>query len=313
MLAGMSEAVEDESLGEWPDLPYQAWRDTRDTLHMCTQVAGKVRLALTAREPQWANVPLYLTARGLTTSPIWGGRSAFEIDFDLIDHQVAVHTAAGASERIPLTPRPVAEFYGDLMARLRGLGIAIEISPVPSEVPDPIPFADDTVHSTYDAAWAHRFFRVLSRIDLVMKEHRAGFTGRTSPVHFFWGSFDLALTRFSGRPADPPPGSDVIMRYSADAEQVCVGFWPGDARLEQPAFFAYAYPGPAGIEHAPVRPEAAGWNAQLGEFVLPYEAVRRSADPRRALLDFFESTYEAGASRLGWDPALVAGGAATAP
>jgi hypothetical protein len=294
-------------MDEWPELPYGAWRDTRDTLHLYTQVAGKVRLALTAREPQWANVPLYVTARGLTTSPVPSPRGAFAIDFDLVDHGVVVATAEGGVERVPLTSRPVAEFHRDLLATLGRLGIDVAITPVPSEIPDPIPFAEDTVHRTYDPVWANRFFRVLSRVDLVMKEHHGRFTGRTSAVHFFWGSFDLAVTRFSGRPAEPPPSADVIMRYSADAEQVCAGFWPGGARMEEPAFFAYAYPKPEGVEAATVRPEAARWSADLGEFALPYEAVRTAADPRRALLDFLESTYAAGASRLGWDPGLVGG------
>jgi hypothetical protein len=292
-------------MDEWPELPYGAWRDTRDTLHLYTQVAGKVRLALTAREPQWANVALYVTARGLTTSPVPSNRGAFAIDFDLVDHGVVVATAEGRSERLALTSRPVAEFHRDLLGAIARLGIEVEITPVPSEIPNAIPFAEDGVHGTYDPEWANRFFRVLSRVDLVMKEHHGRFTGRTSPVHFFWGSFDLAVTRFSGRPAEPPPGADVIMRYSADAEQVCAGFWPGDARLEEPAFFGYAYPKPDGVEAAPVRPDAARWYPHLGEFAMPYEAVRTAADPRLAVLDFLESTYEAGASRLGWDPALV--------
>ena len=304
----MAEPAVRQPVESWPDLPYEAWRDTRDTLHMCLQVIGKVRLALTPQEPQWGNVPLYPTSRGLTTTPMWGGRAPFEIDVDLIDHQVVVTTADDDRERVPLTSRPVADFYHDLMDRLRGLGIGVEIWPVPVEVPNPIPFAEDRVHATYDPAWAYRFFRTLARIDLVMKEHRARFRGKTSPVQLFWGTFDLALTRFSGRPAEPPPGADVIMRRSADAEQLCTGFWPGDAGHPAPAFFAYAYPKPDGIENEPDLPEGSSWDADLGEFVLPYETVRASGDPRRSLLDFLDSTYRAGASRLNWDPALVSGG-----
>jgi hypothetical protein len=292
----------------WPELPYQAWRDTKDTLHMCLQVVGKVRLALTPREPQWANVPLYLTARGLTTTPMRGGSTIFEIAVDLHEHQVIVTTAKGDIERVALASRPVADFYQEFMGRLRKLGIEVEISTLPSEVPDPVPFPEDTAHSTYDPVWSHRFWSVLSEVDLVMKEHRARFRGKTSSVHFFWGTFDLANARFSGRPAKPPPGADLIMRVSADAEQICAGFWPGDDRLSEAAFFAYAYPKPVGIETESVLPNGAIWNTDLGEFTLSYETVRRSLDPRRALLDFLESTYKASATRQGWSPELVSSG-----
>ena len=289
----------------WPALPYEAWRDTKDTLHMCLQVVGKVRMVLTPRQPQWANVTLYLTARGLTTSPIWGGQTAFEIVVDFIDHVVMVTTARGEIERIPLVSRPVADFYREFMSRLSGLGIDIDISTIPSEVPDPIPFPEDTVHTTYDPIWANRFWSILSQVALVMEEHRARFWGKTSPVHFFWGTFDLANTRFSGRPADPPPDADIIERVSADAEQICGGFWPGDDRLPEPAFYAYTYPKPAGIEADVVRPPSAAWNTQIGEFILTYEAVRLAGDPRRAIMDFLESTYEVGATRQGWSRDLV--------
>jgi hypothetical protein len=272
---------------------------------MCLQVIGKVRLALSPREPQWSNVPLYLTARGLTTSPMWNGRTGLEIDVDFTDHQVEVATTHGRLERIPLTSRPVADFYQELMARLRDLDIQVHIWPTPVEVPDPIPFPQDRRHASYDPGWAHQFWLVLSRIDLVMKEYRARFRGRTSSVQLFWGSCDLANTRFSGRPAEPPPGADLVTRLSTDAEQLSAGFWPGDSRLSVPAFYAYAYPKPSGLEDESVRPAEASWNPELGEFVLPYEVVRRSGDPRRTLLEFLESTYQAGASRLDWDPALV--------
>src|SRR6202011_1985088 len=193
-------------LAEWPELPYEAWAPTMETLHMKRQVIGKIRLALTRREPQWANVPLYLTARGLTTSPMWSGRSAFAIDVDLIDHQVIVALSDGRTERVALRARPVADFYHELIDRLHALDISPGITPTPSEVANPIPFAEDTVHATYDAAWAHRFWRLLARIDLVLKEHRGRFRGRAAPVSFWWGTFDLAVARFSGRPVQPPAG-----------------------------------------------------------------------------------------------------------
>jgi hypothetical protein len=291
---------------EWPALPYAAWKDTKDTLHMCLQVVGKVRLALTPVEPQWGNVPLYLTARGLTTSPLPSRPGTFDIEVDLVDHQVAVRGSDGAVRVVPLAARPVAAFYRDLVTALDEVGAKVEISTVPSEVADPVPFPDDTVHAAYDPERANRFWRVLAQVDLVFKEHRARFLGRASPVHFFWGSFDLAITRYSGRPAEPPPGADRIMRLSANAEQVCAGFWPGNEQVPEPAFFAYAYPKPDGIERAPVGPAAAFWSDALGEFLLRYEDVRSAASPQATILEFLETTYEAAARLAGWDPGLVA-------
>ena len=292
-------------VAEWPELPYDAWAPTMDTLHMKLQIVGKVRLALTRREPQWANVPLYLTARGLTTSSIWSGRTGFTIDVDLIDHDVIMAVNDGRIERVALEARPVADFYHELMGRLHALDIDPAITIVPSEVENPIPFPQDTVHAVYEPEWAHRFWRLLARIDLVLKEHRGRFVGRSSPVSFWWGTFDLALARYSGRPVRPPDGAGIIRRVGSDAEQCCVGFWPGNATMREPALFAYAYPKPEGIEAAALRPRPAAWSPSLGEFVLPYEAVRRSADPRQAILDFAESTFTAGASRQRWDPTLV--------
>ena len=282
---------------DWPELPYRPWRETRDTLHMYLQVVGKVRLALAPMEPQWGQVPLYVTARGLNTSPIPHENGVFDVDVDLIDHMVSVRTAKGAVERVKLEPRTVAEFYALLMAALDAAGVPVKITERPSEVANPIPFPDDVEHRSYEPEPVDRFRRALASVDAVLKAHRARFLGRVSPVHFFWGTFDLAYTRFSGRPAEPPPNADVIVRNSANAEEVCAGFWPGDDRLQEPAFFAYAYPGPPGIEA-----KAANWSPELGEFVLPYEAVRTSAHPRRTLLGFLESTYLA----AGWDPALEA-------
>jgi len=296
---------ETRQLAEWPDLPYDAWAPTMQTLHMKLQIIGKIRLALTRREPQWANVPLYLTARGLTTSPMWSGQAGFGIDVDLIDHEVVVAVSDGRLERVALRAQPVADFYQELIDRLRTLGITPAITTVPSEVENPIPFPSDTVHAAYEPEWAHRFWRLLARVDLVLKEHRGRFRGRASPVSFWWGTFDLAVAQFSGRPVEPPAGAGIIRRVGGDAEQTCVGFWPGNDRLAEPAFFAYAYPKPDGIERATIGPDGAGWNPSLGEFILPYESVRRSADPRKAILDFAESTFQAGATRQHWDPALL--------
>jgi len=276
-----------------------------DTLHMKLQIIGKVRLAMTHREPQWANVPLYLTGRGLTTSPMWGGSAGFAIDLDLVNHEVIVAVNDGRLERVALDARPVADFYQELMGRLHTLGIDPAITTVPSEVENPIPFPEDTIHATYDPESAHRFWRLLARIDLVLKEHRGRFRGRSSPVSFWWGTFDLAVARYSGRPVQPAEEWGIIRRVGGDAEQCCVGFWPGNAALPEPAFFAYAYPKPEGIESAGLRPAAAGWRPALGEFILPYDAVRRSADPRQAILDFAESTFVAGATRQRWDPGLL--------
>ena len=288
-----------------PALPYDDWRDTRDTLHMCTQIVGKLRLALSPFEPQWANVPLYVTARGLTTSPVPDGLRTFDAEFDLVDHRLVVRASDGSIEQLPLRPRAVADFFADLMGALDRLGIDVTISPGPSEVPDPIPFAEDRVHHSYEPADARRFFHVLSQADVVLKEHRSRFNGKAPPVEFFWGSFDLVGTRFSGRPATPPPGADTITRYGGDAEQICGGFWPGQDAFPAAAFFAYGYPKPDGIEQASIAPEGAGWNADIGEFVFPYDAMRVAPDPRRALLDFLESTYDACAQRLGWSPDFI--------
>ncbi len=284
----------------WPELPYDAWKETRDTLHMKLQVLGKVRLALTPLEPQWANVPLYVTARGLTTSPMQSAGTIFQADVDLIDHQVVIQTSRGDTRRLALGGGSVAAFYRDFMSSLEALGIDVQIRPIPDEVPNPIPFADDTIHAAYEPQWANRFFKVLSQVDLMLKQFRSGFKGRHSPVHFFWGTFDLAYARFSGRPADPPPGAGLIYRRSADAEQICAGFWPGHAEFPEPAFFSYTYPRPDGIERT------AGWNAKLGEFALSYEDVRKSRSPRDQIMRFLESTYAAGATLRGWNENLLA-------
>lgn len=273
---------------------------------MKLQIVGKVRLGLSPFEPQWANVPLYLTARGLTTTPMQYAGLIFQIDVDLIDHRVVIETARGETRSVPLAAGSVAAFYSDFMSNLKALGIDARIRPIPDEVSDPIPFAEDTTHATYELEWANRFWHVLSQVDLVLKDHRSRFRGRTSPVHFFWGTFDLANSRFSGRAVEPPPGAGLIARKGGDAEQICAGFWPGDSRFPRAAFFAYTYPKPEGIERQVIEPAEAGWSSDLGEFALAYDDARKSASPREAILQFIESTYAAGARLRGWDPSLVA-------
>lgn len=295
------------AMDRWPALPYEEWRPTRDTLHMYTQIIGKLRLAQSPFEPEWGNVPLYLTARGLSSSPVPVGLRSFDTEFDFFDHALVVRTTEGGVERIPLRGQAVAEFYEEVRQALGRLGMAITITDRPCEVPDPIPFPRDTVHQTYDPDSAHRFWQVLSRIDVVMKRHRAEFRGRTTPVQLFWGTFDLANTRYSGRPASPPPGADTIMRFSEDAEQISAGFWPGDERTRYPAFYAYGYPRPAGIELATVQPAQARWDENSGLFLLAYDAVRTAPDPEQAILDFLGSTYEACAERMGWSVDLITG------
>ncbi len=287
----------------WPLLPYEEWRETRDTLHMYTQVIGKLRLALSPFEPEWANVPLYLTARGLTTSPMAVGHRTLDAELDLIDHILLLRTSDGAIEQVPLGGA-VADFYTDVMGALARMRVEVAISVLPSEVPSPIPFPEDTTHKTYVAAHAARFFAVLSQVDTVLKQHRAKFHGRTTPVHFFWGTFDLAVVRYSGRPA-APQGQSVIERLGSDAEEICAGWWPGDARVPYPAFYAYAYPKPAGIEGAPLEPEGARWTTEAGEFILPYDSVRTLPDPDSAVLAFLRTTYDGAAARMGWDPQLT--------
>jgi uncharacterized protein DUF5996 len=289
---------------EWPALPYEQWRATRDTLHMYTQVIGKLRLALSPFEPQWANVPLYVTPRGLTTSTIPVGARAIDAEFDLIDHELVIRDTEGHVEHRPLGGA-VADFYRDVMQALRRLNVDAAISVLPSEVSHPIAFPDDQTHHTYDAEQVAQFRRVLSMVDGVMREHRAHFRGRTTQVHFFWGTFDLALTRFSGRPASPAPGAGIIARLGGDAEQICVGWWPGDERIPYPAFYAYGYPKPVKLDQGSIQPRAAAWNSIAGEFLLPYEAARMEANPRQAMLAFFTSTYRAAATVMGWDPSLT--------
>ena len=285
----------------WPSLPYTEWQATCETIHMYAQVAGKIRLCLAPPEPQWGHVALYVTARGLTTSPIpYDGRT-FEIIFDFIGHSVVIAVSDGQTRSIALVPRSVAAFYQEVVDALRSLGIEVTFSTTPQEVPDPIPFERDTTHTSYDGAAVERFFQVLSRVDMVFKKHRAPYRKRHTPVQLFWGSFDLSYTRFSGRPANPPPKAGLIFRLAMDAEEITAGFWPGYSRFPEAAIFAYTYPKPDGIENAAIQPSAAFWSKDIGEFLLRYEDVRAADSPEEAILQFLRSTYEAGARAAGWD------------
>lgn len=267
---------------------------------MYTQILGKIRLMRAPEEPQWAHVALYVTARGLTTSPMPYEERTFQMDLDLIAHKLLILVNDGQTRSIDLGAS-VAAFYGDVIHALETLRINAPINTDPQEVPAPIPFEKDTVHATYDPKSVERFFQILSRVDSIMREHRAPFRGRHTPVHFFWGTFDLAYARFSGRPVTPPPGANLLMRVGGDAEEINAGFWPGDARFPEPAFFAYAYPKPDGLERAAVQPAQAFWNKELPEFMLRYEDVRVAASPREALLDFLRSTFQAGVKAAHWD------------
>jgi hypothetical protein len=294
----------------WPALPYEAWKDTCATLQLWTQIVGKIRLAQTPWVNHSWHVTLYVTPRGLTTSAIPYDGRAFQIDFDFIDHALLIQTSDGATQRLPLEPRSVAEFHDALMAALSELGIRVRIHGSPNEVPDPIPFREDREHAAYDPDFAHRFWRVLLQVDRVFKEFRTRFLGKVSPVHFFWGSFDHAVTRFSGRRAPPHPGGipnlpDAITREAYSHEVSSAGFWPGGGAIDYPAFYSYAYPTPAGFAATPVRPAAAFFHERLGEFILPYEAVRTADAPDAMLLDFLQTTYEAAADAANWDRAAL--------
>jgi uncharacterized protein DUF5996 len=294
----------------WPELPTAAWRETYETLHLWTQVVGKVRLARTPWLNHSWHVALYVTARGLTTSPIPDGVRTFQIDFDLIDHILRISTSDGARRQLALAGQSVASFYSAVMADLAELGIDITIDEMPNELPEPIRFSQDNRHASYDPAAVRRFFQMLANADRVFKQFRTGFLGKASPVHFFWGSFDLAVTRFSGRRAPRHPGGvphlpDDVACEAYSHEVSSAGFWPGSGAIDYPAFYSYAYPEPAGFRATKVRPEAAFFSEALGEFVLPYDAVRLAAQPDQALLEFLQSTYEAAANAAKWDRAAL--------
>ena len=291
----------------WPELILAEWQDTLATLHMWTQIVGKIRLRQTPLVNHWWNVPLYVSARGLTTSPMPFGDRIFEIEFDFIDHKLRIDCSDGALTTLDLRPQSVADFYQELMTALHGVGIEVKIWTTPVEVPAPfsavreaIPFDQDQVHKSYDADYVNRFWRALVSIDDVFKQFRARFIGKVSPVHFWWGSFDHAVTRFSGQPAPPREGADRVTIEAYSHEVISHGFWPGGNGFEA-AFYAYAAPEPAGFGEANVKPETAFYAKDVSEFFLPYDAVRKSSSPENALMDFCESTYEAGANLAKWD------------
>lgn len=290
---------------EWPELSFPAWESTCDTLHMWTQIVGKTRLALAPLENHWWNVTLYVTPRGLTTSSIPYGRQTFEVEFDFVAHRLVVQSSEGAAAVIPLFARSVADFYAAYMACLRSLGIEVHIQRKPVEFDDLTPFDEDRHHASYDTRHVESFRRVLVNADRIFRTFRARFLGKSSPVHFFWGSFDLAVTRFSGRRAKLADNVDPLTREAYSHEAISCGFWPGDRRYKNAAFYSYTAPTPAGLDGEPVRPKTGGWNNQLGEYILNYDDVRSSASPEPDLLEFCQSTYEAGAKLAQWDrPAL---------
>jgi hypothetical protein len=285
----------------WPALPYEAWQPTCFTLHMWTQIVGKVRLAQSPHVNHWWQVPLYVSPRGLTTTAIPHGDDNFECEFDFIDHVLAIRKSDGSSRTVKLAPKSVAVFHAEFMAALHALAMDVHIWTMPVEIPNPVAFDKDAVNASYDPAYVARFWRALQSADAVLKEFRGGFLGKSSPVHFFWGSFDLAVTRFSGRRAPPMPQADRITREAYSHEVSSVGWWPGDETAPYPAFFSYASPEPAAFQQAAVKPAAAYYDKEAGQFRLKYDDVRKSASPRQAVLDFCQSTYEAAATHGQWN------------
>jgi hypothetical protein len=291
----------------WPELILEEWQDTYATLHMWTQIVGKIRLELTPLVNHWWNVPLYVSARGLATSPMPYRDRIFEIEFDFIEHELRIECSDGALTTLDLRPQTVADFYKELMQALQGLDISVKIWTMPVEVPSPfsavreaLPFDQDQVHKSYDAEYANRFWRALVLVDDVFKQFRARFIGKVSPVHFWWGSFDHAVTRFSGRPAPPREGADPITAEAYSHEVISHGFWPG-GNGAQASFYSYTAPEPAGLSESKIKPAAAFYSPEMKEFLLSYEAVRQSPSPADALMEFLQSTYEAGADLAGWD------------
>lgn len=295
----------------WPALSYSEWRDTRDTLHLWTQIVGKVKLALNPYENHWWHVSLSVTARGLTTGPLpWNDKQrrdqqrpgkVLEVQFDFIDHKLLMLASDGASRALPLIPRSVADFYREFMECLRALEIDVTINPLPSEIESPIPCDQDEQHASYDPAYAARFWRILLETAMVLRRHRSRFIGKSSPVHFFWGSFDLALSFFSGRRAPERKEVDLMTKEGYSHEVISCGFWPGGETFQEPAFYAYASPEPPGLKSAPILPSAAFYHPELGEFLLRYDDIRTADNPEQALMDFFRSTYEAAANLSRWD------------
>lgn len=294
----------------WSDLPLDAWRDTCATLHLWTQIVGKVRLALTPWVNHSWHATLYVTARGLTTSPIPYDSRVFQIDFDFIDHVLLIRASDGTERRLPLRARSVADFYAAMMAALDDLDLEVAIHGAPNEIADAVPFTEDRAHKAYEPEYAHRFWRVLLQVDRVFKRFRTGYLGKVSPVHLFWGSFDLVVTRFSGRRAPQHPGGvpglpDAITREAYSHEVSSAGFWPGGAAVDYPAFYSYAYPAPKRFGSMSVKPKEAFFHKALGEFVLPYDVVRKAEAPDAVLLDFLQSTYVAAANAGHWERTLL--------
>jgi hypothetical protein len=292
----------------WPELKFSEWQDTLATLHMWTQVVGKIRLKQTPLVNHWWNVPLYISPRGLTTSAMPYENRIFEIEFDFIDHRLLIKCSDGSTKTLSLRPQSVADFYAEVMSALRDLGMEIKIWTMPVEIPNPIRFEDDTTHASYDSEYAGRFWHALVKMDDVLKEFRSRFIGKVSPVHFFWGSFDLAVTRFSGRPAPPREGADLMTREAYSHEVISHGWWPGNKDMEA-AFYSYTTPEPAGLSDVAgqgrIRPAETFYSSEMKEFFLLYNDVRKSASPEKALMDFCQTTYEAGANLAGWDRAAL--------
>jgi Family of unknown function (DUF5996) len=286
---------------KWPALPWEEWSDTANTLHMWTQIVGKTRLALTPLQNHWWNVPLYVTAHGLGTAAMPYGDDVLDIEFDFIAHALHLRLGSGIERSIKLRPQTVADFYQHYMSCLSDLGVHVDIWPMPVEVANPIRFDLDTTHKSYDPEYAHRFWQILVQAEKVFREFGTGFLGKVSPVHFFWGSFDFAVTRFSGRPAPPRPGADSIQREAYSHEVISAGFWPGNGGYGAAAFYCYAAPVPEGLADAKIQPPAAIWDKGLGEFIFKYDALRAEPSPDAALKRFLESAYSAAADTAKWD------------
>jgi hypothetical protein len=303
----MTAPVHDTSTDStWPSLPVAAWQDTYQTLDMWTQIVGKIRMALAWKLNHWWHSTLYVTPRGLTTSSIPYGTRTFEISFDFLDHHLQIETSDGIIKRIALVPRSVADFYQEVMNTLSAIGIEVRIWTMPQEVAQPIPFDQDREHAAYDPDYAQRFWRILVQADRVMTAFRSRFIGKCSPVHFFWGSLDLAVTRFSGRLAPEHPGgipnmADWVTREAYSHEVSSCGFWPGEGSVVEPIFYAYAYPAPEGFRDYPIQPKEAFYSSDMQEFILPYAAVQQADDPDAVLLAFLQSTYEAAANLGNWE------------
>ncbi|GGG65530.1 DUF5996 family protein [Edaphobacter dinghuensis] len=285
----------------WPSLVWDEWAATADTLHIWTQIVGKTRLALTPLQNHWWNVPLYVTARGLGTSAMPYGDDVLDIEFDFVAHELHLRLGSGQALAMKLRAQTVADFYKEYLGCLASLGVTVKIDPMPCELAHPIRFDLDTEHQSYDKEYVQRFWQVLVETEKVFRQFGTDFLGKVSPIHFFWGSFDLAVTRFSGRLAPPRPGADAIQREAYSHEVISAGFWPGNGGYGAAAFYCYAAPVPEGLAEAKIRPTAAGWDKTLGEFIFRYEDVRAEASPEASLLEFLASSYEAGANAAKWD------------